>query len=82
MDFIWEIPEPGYKKINVHCVIIQNLLQNENRLSVGVIIRDSEGENLWGALGLLPSQTEEQALMSGIHDVLIHPQEKKWDLLC
>ena len=69
------------KKINVHCVIIQNPLQNDNQVSVGAIIRDTEGENLWGALGLLPNQTEEQALMSGIQAALIHAQKKKWDLL-
>ncbi|KAL1804916.1 hypothetical protein DCAR_0830701 [Daucus carota subsp. sativus] len=81
MDFTWETPDPGYKKINVHCEIMQDPLLNETHVSVGTLARDSGGVQLWGALGLLPNLTEEQAIMSGIQTALIHAQKKGWELI-
>ena len=80
MELHWEIPEGGYKKINVHCVILDAPLPNGNQVSIASLIRDSTGAKLWGALGPLPLQSEEQAIMTGIQAALIHAQEKGWEL--
>ena len=81
MDFTWETPDPGYKKINVFCEISEDPLLHETLVSIGALARDSGGVQLWGALGLLPNLTEEQAIMSGIQSALIHAQKKGWELI-
>ncbi|WOH16103.1 hypothetical protein DCAR_0935652 [Daucus carota subsp. sativus] len=81
MDFTWETPDPGYKKINVFCEISEDPLLHEAIVSIGALARDSGGAQLWAALGLLPNLTEEQAIMSGIQSALIHAQKMGWELI-
>ncbi|KAL1824794.1 hypothetical protein ACET3Z_011572 [Daucus carota] len=82
MESFWEVPDENFVKINVHCVIAEQQAPNGvgNLKAVGVIIRDSKGEDLWKALGILPGLTEEQAIMTGLQAACDHAITKEWDL--
>lgn len=61
----WNAPPAGHAKINVHFARgeAQNGARNAN--GVGVIVRDSQGQMIWAALGPLNSMTEVEALARG-----------------
>ncbi|KAL1806764.1 hypothetical protein ACET3Z_029832 [Daucus carota] len=80
MEHIWDVPEPGFVKINVHCEIIQAPLANGNAMSIGALIRDSDSEKLWGIMGPVKDASEEQAIMAAVQAACIHCQKMKWDL--
>lgn len=50
MDYIWEVPDKGFVKINVHCISTTDPLLNGNSNDVGVIVRNNGGRDLWTAL--------------------------------
>ncbi|WOG86212.1 hypothetical protein DCAR_0205413 [Daucus carota subsp. sativus] len=79
MEVVWDAPEQGYKKINVHCVVVEHPMPNGNLNGVASIIRDSSGENLWTALGSLSDLTEEQAIVTALHAACEHAIAKGWD---
>lgn len=72
MDNFWAPPEEWYVKVNVHFAPVDNALANGNTNGVGVIIRDSDGIKLWGAMGPMPGRTEVQALLWGVQSALVH----------
>lgn len=63
MDNFWNPPDEWFVKVNVHFVSVDNPLDNGNRNGVGVIIRDSDGIKLWGAMGPIHGRAEVQALL-------------------
>ncbi|WOG95977.1 hypothetical protein DCAR_0415307 [Daucus carota subsp. sativus] len=81
MEFIWEIPDKGYYKINVHVEIVHDPLNNTTRMSVAAIIRDDKGVKVWGSMGPVSGLTEEQALMAGIQAACIEALKKDWNLI-
>lgn len=80
MEHIWKFPDKDFVKINVHCVVSQNPLENGNINGVGVIVRDEPGKKLRGAMGLMNHLTEEDALMAGIQAACIEAQKREWEL--
>ncbi|KAL1808715.1 hypothetical protein ACET3Z_025705 [Daucus carota] len=66
MDHIWEVPEKGFVKINVHYISSDVPLPNGNSNAVGVIVRNDGGRDLWTALGHMEGLNEEQTLMAGV----------------
>ena len=81
MEFIWEVPDEGYVKINIHCVLLEVPMPNGNRIGIAAIIRNDKGEMLWGCLGTLPGSSEEQAILSALQSACIHAHKKEWDLV-
>ena len=79
MEYLWVVPDEGFVKINVHCVMAQNPMDNGNLNGAAAIIRDTGGERLWMALGSLPGLTEEQATVTAIHAACEHALSKGWD---
>ena len=78
MEQMWEVPDPGSYKINVHCSVSRHPLPNGNSLGVGVVIRDNHGVDLFKASGPLNNLTEEEAIFVGIQSACIHAQSKGW----
>ncbi|WOH09263.1 hypothetical protein DCAR_0728719 [Daucus carota subsp. sativus] len=79
MDYMWEPPEAAFVKINVHCLTVAQPLLNGNSNSVGVIVRDPTGKELWSAAGPMPGKSKLQATVWGIyHGALQCHQLKKW----
>lgn len=81
MEFIWDIPDEKYYKINVHCQISVVPSVKGNTVAIGSIIRDPEGAKLWGMQGPLNNMTVEQAIMAGIQAACIFAKEKKLELI-
>ena len=50
MDQTWVPPEGDFSKINVHCIELEAPNAFGNRLSVGAIVRNRAGKNLWGGI--------------------------------
>lgn len=76
---IWDVPEPGSVKINVHVVVAGNPLENDYRVGAGAIIRGPAGERLWTASGTLSDLSEEQAVVTAIHAACEFAISKDWD---
>ena len=70
MDYLWEPPEGEALKINVHCITSAEPLPNGNTNSVGVVIRNKAGKELWSAAGPMPGKSKLQATLWGIYHVL------------
>ncbi|KAL1827848.1 hypothetical protein ACET3Z_006260 [Daucus carota] len=79
MEHIWEVPDAGFMKINVHCEISQAPLANGNTVAVGSIIRDETGRKMWGSLGVVNELLEEQAILLGIQAACIHCLKMIWE---
>ena len=80
MDYIWDPPEGEALKINVHCITTAEPLRNGNSNSVGVIIRNKAGEEVWSAAGPMPGKSKLQATLWGIyHGALQCNLLKKWE---
>ncbi|WOG96850.1 hypothetical protein DCAR_0416188 [Daucus carota subsp. sativus] len=77
MEYFWEVADKDYIKINVHCVVSEVPLPNGNTLAVAAIIRDDNGDMLWGVLGVLPGLNEEQAILAAVQAACIHANEKE-----
>lgn len=50
MEFIWEAPQDGFVKINVHYVSVEDPLPNGNTNNVAALITNAKGKKLWGLL--------------------------------
>ncbi|WOH04731.1 hypothetical protein DCAR_0624143 [Daucus carota subsp. sativus] len=81
MEHIWELPDEKFYKINVHCVVSPVPLPNGNTNSVGVVVRNDTGEDVWKGMGPMPGLNEEQAIMAGIQAASIEGRKRKWDLI-
>lgn len=71
MDVAWVPPVSPFVKINVHCLEPENPPLNGNTNSVGVIIRDSEGQMLWAAMGPRKGMNAVLAELWSIHGALV-----------
>lgn len=80
MEMIWDSPEAGCYKINVHCSVSQLPLANGNTNGVGVVIRDFSGKDLFKASGPMNHLSEEEAILAGIQTACIHAVSKGWDI--
>lgn len=79
MEYMWEPPEANYVKINVHCCTVALPLPNGNSNGVGVIVRNSAGQEIWSAAGPMPGKTKLQATLWGIyHGALNCHQLEEW----
>lgn len=58
MEHTWEVLEPSFKKINVHCVVSCEPLTNGNLNGVGVAVRDEWGPLIWGGFGPMNSHND------------------------
>lgn len=81
MEYIWEVPEKDYIKINVNCVISEVPIPNDNIVGVASIIRNDKGGMLWGALGTLTDSNEEQVIVTTLQATCIHAIRKEWNLV-
>lgn len=63
MEVAWLAPDMGFLKVNVHWVqSVKNPHKGiQNR--VGIIVRDSAGAKIWGAMGPLNGMEESQACL-------------------
>lgn len=67
MDYLWDPPEGEALKINVHCITTAVPLPNGNSNSVGVMVRNKAGQEVWSAAGPMPGKTKLQATLWGIY---------------
>lgn len=66
MKNTWGVPDEGFVTVNVHFVSSAVPLPIGNVNGVGTIIRDANGNKLWGGMGPMNDQTEVQALTWGL----------------
>lgn len=79
MDYLWEPPEGEALKINVHCITTAEPLPNGNNNSVGVVVRNKVGQEIWSAAGPMPGKSKLQATLWGIYHGALHCHElEKW----
>ncbi|WOH14899.1 hypothetical protein DCAR_0934427 [Daucus carota subsp. sativus] len=79
MDYLWDPPEGEALKINVHCITTAEPLPNGNSNSVGVVVRNEAGQEVWSAAGPMPGKSKLQATLWGIyHGALQCHKLEKW----
>ena len=79
MDYLWDPPEGEALKINVHCITTAEPLPNGNNNSVGVVVRNKAGQEVWSAAGPMPGKSKLQATLWGIyHGALQCYKLEKW----
>ncbi|WOG92218.1 hypothetical protein DCAR_0311481 [Daucus carota subsp. sativus] len=79
MDYVWQNPEAGHVKINVHCITLPQPLPNGNSVGVRAVVRNQKGKELWSAAGPMNGRSKLQATLWGIYYGALHcHQIKEW----
>ena len=47
MEFIWDIPEGDFYKINVHYETVEVPSEKGNTIAIGSLIRGPDGKKIW-----------------------------------
>lgn len=71
MAFAWKIPDEEYAKINLHYLERVDPLPNGNHNGLGIIVRNSSGVKIWGALGPFRDMTEIPTLIWGFQSCIL-----------
>ncbi|KAK1401873.1 hypothetical protein POM88_001478 [Heracleum sosnowskyi] len=77
MEVVWFAPEDDLVKLNVFAVDLTPALANGNHNGVAIIMRDTEGQMLWAAMGPMNNKSKDEAELRAIHSGMVQAVKMK-----
>ncbi|KAK1369290.1 hypothetical protein POM88_035382 [Heracleum sosnowskyi] len=71
MEVAWFAPEDDFVKLNMFVVDVTLALANGNCNGVGIIMRDTEGQMLWAAMGPMNNKSKDEAELRALHSGMV-----------